>query len=174
MFNLDPWEEHHAQNVYHDRRHTAEILDIMLFPEKAEEEKDGEDGGSGVPAASSQSSAGDQQSEGDSGRIIFKRPAKRRRSSEGVLDASTKKTGGEAPASRGPGSKNKSPKTRKRSGSSSGVKNSSLLSFGDEEEEDNWYTILCFIHTLHFYLHSTLFFFPHYFRHNKKHCVVYD
>lgn len=58
----------------------------------------------------------------DSGKIVFKRPVKRRRSSEGVLDASTKKTkdqsGGKA-------------RTRRRS--SSGVKNSSLLSFDDED-----------------------------------------
>ena len=79
--------------------------------------------------------SGGDQSEGDSGgRILFKRPAKRRRSSEGVLDASTRKTGGEAPV-KGSGGKTRSPRTRKRSGSSSGVKNSSLLSFGDEEED---------------------------------------
>ena len=67
--------------------------------------------------------------EGGSGKLVFKRPVKRRRSSEGVLDASTKKTGGEGEG------KTRSPRSRKGSGSSSAVKNSSLLSFGDEEED---------------------------------------
>ena len=67
--------------------------------------------------------------EGGSDKIVFKRPVKRRRSSEGVLDASTKKTGGEGEG------KTRSPRSRKGSGSSSAVKNSSLLSFGDEEED---------------------------------------
>ena len=62
-------------------------------------------------------------SEEDSGKIVFKRPVKRRRSSEGVLDASTKKTKDQS-----------GDKVRRRRRSSSGVKNSSLLSFGDEED----------------------------------------
>lgn len=69
-------------------------------------------------------------SEEDGGKILFKRPVKRRRSSEGVLDASTKKTK-DLGGSEGRG-KGRSPRSRK--GSSSGVKNSSLLSFGDEED----------------------------------------
>ena len=85
---------------------------------------------------SSQEPAADEGDTGSSGgggdgdKIVFKRPVKRRRSSDhdGVLDASTKKT------KEGAG-KVRSPRSRKGSGSSSGVKNSSLLSFGDEEED---------------------------------------
>ena len=76
------------------------------------------------------SSGGGGDGGGDGDKIVFKRPVKRRRSSDrdGVLDASTKKT------KEGAG-KVRSPRTRKGSGSSGGVKNSSLLSFEDEEED---------------------------------------
>ena len=69
-------------------------------------------------------------SEEDGGKILFKRPVKRRRSSEGVLDASTKKAKDQG----GGGGRGKGRSPRSRKGSSSGVKNSSLLSFGDEED----------------------------------------
>ena len=107
----------------------------FISPEK---EKQEEENSGAVPTVPSR--PGNQPpstSEEDSGgKIVFKRPAgkKRRRSSEGVLDASTssRKTAGE---DRGMGDKTRSPRTRKGSGGSSAVKNSSLLSFGDEEED---------------------------------------
>ena len=73
------------------------------------------------------SASGEDRGEG-AGKIVFKRPVKRRRSSEGVLDASTKKTRDEV------GRRGKVA-GRTRKGSSSAVKNSSLLSFGGEEED---------------------------------------
>lgn len=67
----------------------------------------------------------DDSHEGEKGKILFKKPVKRRKSSEGeggVLDASTKKPRQE--------------KTKRRTSTSKSVKNSSLLSFGEEEEEN--------------------------------------
>ena len=63
--------------------------------------------------------------EGEGEKILFKKPVKRRKSSEGeggVLDASTKRP--------------KQEKTKRRTSTSKSVKNSSLLSFGDDEEEN--------------------------------------
>ena len=111
------------------------VLDVvygfqLCYSEKNEQaEGEGEEEKISVPTVANRpppDTQPDSTSEEDSGKIVFKRPVKRRRSSsEGILDASTKKTKEE-----GRGGK---PRSRRRS-SSSGVKNSSLLSFGDEEE----------------------------------------
>lgn len=79
-----------------------------------------------------------ESSEAEGGRIVFKRPAKRKSSESGVLDASTnKKAKQDSPRSQG-GSSGSGRQRRRSSGESQsrGVKNSSLLSFGDEEEDD--------------------------------------
>lgn len=108
----------------------------MFFSEKEEpptrddKSSDTGDGIPTVPLISEQDTA--KKDKKESGKIVFKRPVKRRRSSEGVLDASTKKTS-ERGEGRDRGQKIRSPRTRK--GSSSAVKNSSLLSFGDEDED---------------------------------------
>ena len=106
------------------------MLDIVIcYLEKDEQAKRGGDEEEiGVPTVENRPQPDvnpDSTTEEESGKIVFKRPVKRRRSSEGVLDASTKKTKDEGRGGR--------PRSRKGS-SSSGVKNSSLLSFGDEED----------------------------------------
>ena len=66
----------------------------------------------------------------DSAKIVFRKPVKRRSSEgEGALDASTSKKA----KTDGSGHGGK-PRTR-RTSTSKAVKNSSLLSFGDDEEE---------------------------------------
>lgn len=94
-------------------------------------------GGEDLPAQLQGPSPRGASMEGDSGsagpgKIVFKKPAKRKSSEGGgggVLDASTKKPKtdeGSRPSHRtSPGSKVKA----------KGVKNNSLLSFGDEEED---------------------------------------
>ena len=71
-----------------------------------------------------------QDDDGASGdKIVFRKPAKRRSSEgEGALDASTSKKA----KTEGSGHGNK-PRAR-RTSTSKAIKNSSLLSFGDEEE----------------------------------------
>lgn len=95
---------------------------LNYYVHSDKEMKEGGDETTGPQPEESSTSHQAADKEVADGKIVFKRPEKRRRSSEGVLDASTKK----------PKEGEKNRKTRKGS-SSSAVKNSSLLSFGDDE-----------------------------------------
>ena len=81
-----------------------------------------------MSTAGKESHTEDDDSTAASGdKIVFRKPVKRRSSEgEGALDASTSKKA----KAEGPGK----PRAR-RTSTSKAVKNSSLLSFGDEEEE---------------------------------------
>ncbi len=77
-------------------------------------------------------SRADAETEGDDGKIVFKKPSKRKSSEGGgggVLDASTKRSKTDED------SKSSHKTTPRSQAKAKGVKNSNLLSFGEEEEE---------------------------------------
>lgn len=101
-------------------------------------EKQGKSGETSVPTVEPRPSHDDGDSS-EGGKIVFKKPTKKRKSSDGgggVLDATTSKKPRQGEAEEKGGAGRRRRRSSGGESKSKGVKNKSLLSFGDNEEED--------------------------------------